>query len=90
MRRFILIITLVIIEWKKHEWISYFIMEVDACRAEAYLETDVNNNVRFYEKFGFEVIAESDIFNVKNRYMLRISQIQNQPAISHYPATKLI
>lgn len=48
-----------------------FCMEVDACKAEAYLETDVNKNVRFYEKFGFKVISESDIFSVKNRYMLR-------------------
>jgi len=51
-----------------------FCMEVDACKAEAYLETDVDKNVRFYEKFGFKVISESDIFSVKNRYMLRPSQ----------------
>ena len=48
-----------------------FCREVDACRAEAYLETDVDKNVRFYEKFGFQVVAESEIFSVKNRYMLR-------------------
>ncbi len=30
-----------------------FCKEVDACRAEAYLETDANKNVRFYKKFGF-------------------------------------
>ncbi len=51
-----------------------FCMEVDACKAEAYLETDVDKTVRFYEKFGFKVISESDIFSVKNRYMLRPSQ----------------
>ena len=51
-----------------------FCMEVDACKAEAYLETDVDKNVRFYEKFGFKVISESDIFSVKNRYMLRPSK----------------
>ncbi|MGV7223967.1 MAG: GNAT family N-acetyltransferase [Nitrospinales bacterium] len=51
-----------------------FCMEVDSCKAEAYLETDVDKNVRFYEKFGFRVISESDIFSVKNRYMLRPSQ----------------
>lgn len=48
-----------------------FCDEVDACKAEAYLETDVDKNVRFYEKFGFSVVSESEIFNVKNRYMLR-------------------
>ena len=48
-----------------------FCREVDACRAEAYLETDVDKNVRFYEKFNFAVISESEIFGVRNRYMLR-------------------
>jgi ribosomal protein S18 acetylase RimI-like enzyme len=52
-----------------------FCEEVDACKAEAYLETDVDKNVRFYEKFGFKVVSESEIFSVKNRYMLRASKV---------------
>ena len=48
-----------------------FCEEVDACMAKAYLETDLDRNVRFYEKFGFKVVSESEIFRVKNRYMLR-------------------
>ena len=48
-----------------------FCREVDACLAEAYLETEGDKNVRFYEKFGFKVVAESDIFDVTNRYMFR-------------------
>ena len=48
-----------------------FCKEVDACKANAYLETDSDRNVRFYEKFGFKVVSESEIFGVKNRYMLR-------------------
>jgi ribosomal protein S18 acetylase RimI-like enzyme len=51
-----------------------FCKEVDACAAGAYLETDLDKNVRFYEKFGFEVVSESEIFGVKNRYMRRDSQ----------------
>ncbi len=51
-----------------------FCTEVDACRANAYLETDFDKNVRFYEKFGFTVVSESEIFGVKNRYMLRDSK----------------
>jgi len=51
-----------------------FCKEVDACYAKAYLETEGDKNVRFYEKFGFKVISESEIFNVKNRYMLRDSK----------------
>ena len=48
-----------------------FCKEVDNCSAKAYLETDLDENVRFYEKFGFRVISRSDIFHVENRYMLR-------------------
>ena len=51
-----------------------FCKEVDACMAKAYLETDLDKNVRFYEKFGFKIVSESKIFGVKNRYMLRDSQ----------------
>jgi len=54
--------------------IERFCKEVDKCSAKAYLETDLDENVRFYEKFGFEVISESDIFQVNNRYMVRDSQ----------------
>ena len=51
-----------------------FCQEVDACQAKAYLETDTDKNVRFYKKFGFNIIAESDILGVKNRFMLRDSR----------------
>ena len=51
-----------------------FCKEVDDCMAKAYLETDLDKNVRFYEKFGFKVVRESEIFDVKNRYMLRASK----------------
>jgi ribosomal protein S18 acetylase RimI-like enzyme len=51
-----------------------FCKEVDNCSAKAYLETDLDANVAFYKKFGFEVISRSDIFQVNNRYMVRDSQ----------------
>jgi ribosomal protein S18 acetylase RimI-like enzyme len=53
------------------QFMERFCKEVDNCAAKAYLETDLDENVRFYEKFGFEVVAESYIFEVKNRYMVR-------------------
>lgn len=56
------------------ELMKRFCKEVDNCSAKAYLETDLDENVRFYEKFGFKLISESTIFNVANRYMLRDSQ----------------
>ena len=48
-----------------------FCMEVDACKTMAYLETDLDINVRFYEKNGFRLVEESEIFGVKNQYMIR-------------------
>ena len=53
------------------ELLSRFCQEVDACLSPAYLETDTDKNVRFYERFGFEVVKETEIFDVKNRYMWR-------------------
>jgi ribosomal protein S18 acetylase RimI-like enzyme len=51
--------------------LSRFCKEVDACLAPAYLETATDKNVRFYERFGFQVVEESEIFYVKNSYMWR-------------------
>ncbi len=48
-----------------------FCKQVDSCSAMAYLETDLDENVRFYDKFGFKVVSESRIFNIENRYMTR-------------------
>ena len=51
-----------------------FCREVDACSAKAYLETEGDKNMRFYKKFGFDIISKSIIFNVENLYMERVSQ----------------
>ena len=48
-----------------------FCREVDRTGVMAYLETDLDDNVRFYRKFGFDVVETSDIFGVENRYMVR-------------------
>lgn len=48
-----------------------FCKEVDNCSSKAYLETDLDENVRFYRKFGFEIISKSNIFQVDNKYMVR-------------------
>ena len=48
-----------------------FRAQVDASGEEAYLETDKPGNVRFYERFGFEVIGEQDVLGVPNWFMLR-------------------
>jgi ribosomal protein S18 acetylase RimI-like enzyme len=51
-----------------------FCKEVDACSAVAYLETDTDENVRFYNKFGFDVVSTSTILQVESHYMLRASR----------------
>lgn len=48
-----------------------FCKEVDKCSAKAFLETDLDKNVSFYEKFGFKVVSTSNIFGVESRYMAR-------------------
>ena len=48
-----------------------FCKEVDRCAAKAFLETDLDENVRFYEKFGFNLILEKDILQIPNRFMVR-------------------
>jgi ribosomal protein S18 acetylase RimI-like enzyme len=48
--------------------------EVDELKAIAYLETDRERNIGLYSKFGFEVVDESMILNVKNSYMRRTNK----------------
>jgi ribosomal protein S18 acetylase RimI-like enzyme len=56
--------------------LNRFCKEVDASLAPAYLETDTDENVRFYERFGFQVVEETGIFNVRNYFMWRHPVIQ--------------
>ena len=51
-----------------------FCKEVDSCLANAFLETDFDENVLFYKKFGFEVVSKSNIFDVESRYMERAAK----------------
>ena len=44
---------------------------MDSAGALAYLETDKPENVRFYERFGFEVVTEDDVVGVHNWFMTR-------------------
>jgi len=63
-------------------------MLVDLCarmddeRALAYLETDKSENVRFYQKFGFPVIAEAEILGIPNWFMSRSPRISSQDSVN--------
>jgi ribosomal protein S18 acetylase RimI-like enzyme len=48
-----------------------FCDRVDQDRTLAYLETDKRENVRFYEKFGFETVGEAPVIGVVNWFMRR-------------------
>ena len=48
-----------------------FCAKMDAEHEDAYLETDKPENVRFYERFGFEVVSEQDVLGTPNWFMLR-------------------
>ena len=51
--------------------LTAFCAYMDAYGAVAYLETDRRANVRFYQRFGFAVIAETDVLGVPNWFMSR-------------------
>jgi ribosomal protein S18 acetylase RimI-like enzyme len=48
-----------------------FCAQMDAAGEAAYLETDKSINVRFYERFGFEIVGEEQVIGVPNWYMAR-------------------
>ena len=48
-----------------------FCARMDAAGEDAYLETDKPINVRFYQRFGFEVVGEQQVLGVTNWFMLR-------------------
>jgi len=51
--------------------LTYFCEHTDKLGMPAYLETDVDANVRLYNRFGFEVIEEEPIFSFNNWFMWR-------------------
>ncbi|HSG00037.1 MAG TPA: GNAT family N-acetyltransferase [Vicinamibacterales bacterium] len=48
-----------------------FSERMDALEATAYLETDRLENVPFYERFGFQVVADGTVLGVPNWFMIR-------------------
>jgi ribosomal protein S18 acetylase RimI-like enzyme len=48
-----------------------FSARMDAAGEDAYLETDKPENVRFYERSGFEIVGEQEVLGVPNWFMTR-------------------
>jgi ribosomal protein S18 acetylase RimI-like enzyme len=57
-----------------------FAAKMDALGEVAYLETDMEINVTFYERFGFEVVGREDILGVPNWYMVRKPRLERSPS----------
>ncbi len=55
------------------ELMRVFCAQMDAAGQDSYLETDKPENVRFYRRFGFEVVGEQDVIGVPNWFMVRRS-----------------
>jgi ribosomal protein S18 acetylase RimI-like enzyme len=51
--------------------LTAFCTHMDAYGAFSYLETDRSENVHFYQKFGFVVVAEAEVMGVPNWFMSR-------------------
>lgn len=51
--------------------LQHFCQLVDAQGAVAYLETDKEENVTLYKRFGFEVVQTDRLLGVKNWFMVR-------------------
>ena len=51
-----------------------FCARMDAAGEEAYLETDREINVRFYERFGFRTTAKENVLGTPNWFMTRRTQ----------------
>lgn len=51
--------------------LTAFCAHMDAYGACSYLETDRRENVRFYQRFHFEVVGETEVLGVPNWFMLR-------------------
>jgi ribosomal protein S18 acetylase RimI-like enzyme len=51
--------------------LARFCAVVDEKHELAYLETDKSENVHFYQRFGFSVIAEGKVLGINNWFMLR-------------------
>ena len=56
-----------------------FCAQMDAAREDAYLETDKQINVRFYERFGFEVVGKQNVLGVPNWFMRRTTKGVSRP-----------
>jgi ribosomal protein S18 acetylase RimI-like enzyme len=52
--------------------LTRFCADMDDKDALSYLETDKSENVGFYQRFGFSVIAKAEVLGITNWFMARL------------------
>jgi hypothetical protein len=53
---------------------EFYCNHIDKLGMAAYHETDMPENVEFYERFGYEVIGKESILGFQNCYLWRSSK----------------
>jgi hypothetical protein len=63
---------------------------MDGRGATSYLETDKAINVRFYQKFGFQIVAQEQVLGTTNWFMKRPARNErsSEQERTILPATK--
>jgi hypothetical protein len=61
--------------------LAAFCDHMDSCRRLSYLETDKAENVSFYEKFGFTVVAEAEVLGIRNWFMIRRARVTARESV---------
>jgi ribosomal protein S18 acetylase RimI-like enzyme len=56
-----------------------FLDAADRDGTASFLETDVEQNVRLYEKFGFTVTSQADILGIETHFMTRAPRSLSNP-----------
>lgn len=56
---------------QRSKLLQFFCDAIDKNKHTGYLETDKKENLPLYERFGFTVIEEDEIFGVRNWFMVR-------------------
>jgi len=51
--------------------LSHYCRQLDEAKVIGYLETDSEDKVRLYRRFGFEVVRERQVIGVPNWFMVR-------------------
>jgi GNAT superfamily N-acetyltransferase len=64
-----------------------FCLRMDRSRSTAYLETDKEENVSWYRRFGFRLCAQDEVLGVPNWFMLRPQEARASTVVRQPPSS---